>query len=251
MIELNNLAVGYGGQKVLEGVELTLRAGEVTALVGINGSGKSTLIRTVMGLQPPLEGAVFLNGRPLDQYTPRERAKQMAYLAQSRAVPNITVRRMVLHGRFPHLSYPRIYRKEDFDCVRAAMEKAGVAELSHRLLNTLSGGQRQRVYLAMALAQNTPFLFFDEPTTYLDVGRQLEVMDNARALAAEGRGVVLTIHDLCLALRGADRILVLDKGRVCMDGAPETVWESGVLDRVFGAGVRRTQTPTGWRYFYE
>lgn len=251
MIELKNLTVGYGPHRVLEHVNLTIRPGEVAALVGINGSGKSTLIRTVTGLQPPLEGAVFLNGRPLEQYAPRERAKQMAYLAQSRAVPNITVKRMVLHGRFPHLSYPRTYRKEDYDCVRTAMEKAGVAELAHRRLSTLSGGQRQRVYLAMALAQNTPFLFFDEPTTYLDVGRQLEVMETARALAAEGRGVVLAIHDLCLALRGADRILVLDEGKVCMDGAPEDIWESGVLDRVFGAGVCRTQTPTGWRYFYE
>ena len=251
MIQLNNLAVGYGSHKVLEHVDLTIRPGEVIALVGVNGSGKSTLIRTVTGLQAPLEGEILLDEVPLSQLPPRERARQMAYLAQFRSVPNITVKRMVLHGRFPHLPYPRTYRREDLEQVRAAMERTGVAELSDRPLNTLSGGQRQRVYLAMALAQNTPYLFFDEPTTYLDVGHQLEVMDTARALAAEGKGVVLAIHDLCLALRGADRIVVLEEGRVCMDASPEEVWHSGVLTRIFGTRISRLETPGGWRYFYE
>ena len=251
MIQLNNLAVGYGSHKVLEHVDLTIRPGEVIALVGVNGSGKSTLIRTVTGLQAPLEGEILLDEVPLSQLPPRERARQMAYLAQFRSVPNITVKRMVLHGRFPHLSYPRTYGREDLELVRAAMERTGVAELSDRPLNTLSGGQRQRVYLAMALAQNTPYLFFDEPTTYLDVGHQLEVMDTARALAAEGKGVVLAIHDLCLALRGADRIVVLEEGRVCMDASPEEVWHSGVLTRIFGTRISRLETPGGWRYFYE
>ena len=251
MIELKNLAVGYGNDQILTQVDLTFRHGEVTALVGVNGSGKSTLIRTVAGLQPSLKGEILLNRGPLDRIPPKERAKQMSYLAQFRAVPNITVERMVLHGRFPHLSYPRTYRKEDMEQVHLAMERAGITELARRQLNTLSGGQRQRVYLAMALAQNTPYLFFDEPTTYLDVSHQLELMDTARELAEEGRGVVLAIHDLCLALRGADRIVVLDKGRICMDAAPEDVWQSGVLPRIFGVRLCRVKTPGGWRYFYE
>ena len=251
MIELKNLAVGYGSHKVLENVDLSFRRGEVTALIGVNGSGKSTLIRTAMGLQPPLEGEILLNGSPLHELHAKERAKQMAYLAQFRSVPNITVERMVLHGRFPHLSYPRTYRQEDRDRVHRAMERVGVAELAHRPLNTLSGGQRQRVYLAMVLAQGASHIFFDEPTTYMDVGHQLEMMEIARSLAAEGRGVVLAIHDLCLALRGADRIVVLSEGKVCADGTAEEIWDSGVLSRSFGVGVRRTNTPTGWRYYYE
>ena len=250
MIELKNLSVGYASHRVLEHVNLTICPGEVTALVGINGSGKSTLIRTVTGLQSPLEGEILLDDTPLSQLSARERAKGMAYLAQSRSVPNITVERMVLHGRFPHLPYPRTYGREDLELVRAAMERTGVAELSHRPLRTLSGGQRQRVYLAMALAQNTPYLFFDEPTTYLDVSHQLEVMDTARALAQEGRGVLLAIHDLCLALRGADRIVVLEEGRVCMDAAPEAAFQSGVLSQIFGTPISRVETPGGWRYFY-
>ena len=250
MIQLKNLAVGYGTHKVLEHIDLTIHPGEVVALVGVNGSGKSTLIRTAAGLQPPLEGEILLNGRPLHEIPPRERAQELSYLAQFRSVPNITVERMVLHGRFPHLSYPRTYRQEDRDCVRAAMERAGVGELSHRLLHTLSGGERQRVYLAMALAQNTPYLFFDEPTTYLDVGRQLELMETARALAGEGKGVVLAIHDLCLALRGADRIVVLSEGRLCAAGTPEEIWQRSVLSRVFDVSICRAETPSGWRYFY-
>lgn len=251
MIQLKNLQVGYGAHPVLTGVDLAFHPGEVTALLGINGSGKSTLIRTVMGLQPPLRGEIRLDGAPLDSLTPRERARKMSYLAQFRAVPNITVKRMVLHGRFPHLSYPRRYREEDYRCVNAAMERAGVAELAHRPLPQLSGGQRQRVYLAMALAQDTPYVFFDEPTTYLDVARQLDVMETAHVLARQGKSVTLVIHDLCLALRTAHRLVVLDEGRVRAAGTPRDVFESGALRDVFGVELCRVQTEQGYRYYYE
>ena len=250
MIQLNDLRVGYGTRVVLDSVNLTFRPGEITAILGVNGSGKSTLIRTVMGLQPPLGGEILLDGRPLDKFTAQERGRRMTYLAQFRAVPNISVERMVLHGRFPHLSYPRRYSPEDHRQVRAAMERAGVLELEHRQLPQLSGGQRQRVYLAMALAQDTPCLFFDEPTTYLDVGRQLEVMDTARSLAEEGRCVVLSVHDLCLALRGAHRLVILDDGRVRASGTPEEIYRSGVLGEVFGVEVCRIMSGDGWRYYY-
>lgn len=251
MIELKNLAVGYQERRVLEQVTLEFRPGEVTALIGPNGSGKSTLIRTVLGLLPQLEGEILLDGKPMDTFSPRERARKMTYLAQSRTVPNITVKRMVLHGRFPYLGYPRRYRPEDDEIVEEAMRRAGVEGLAHRPLSELSGGQRQRVYLAMALAQDTPYLFFDEPTTYLDVGRQLEVMQNARELAREGKAAVMALHDLPLALRGADRIVVLDEGRVRFSGTPEQLYQSGMIPRVFGAKVCRVETKLGCRYYYE
>ena len=251
MIELKNLAVGYRERQVLTGVELAFRHGEVTALVGPNGSGKSTLIRTVLGLLPALGGEILLDGMSIGAFAPKERARKMAYLAQFRAVPNITVKRMVLHGRFPYLGYPRRYRTEDVEIVEAAMTRAGVTELAHRQLTELSGGQRQRVYLAMALAQDTPYLFFDEPTTYLDVGRQMEVMQTARELVRDGKSVVLAIHDLPLALRGADRIVVLDGGRVQFVGTPEDLYQSGVIRRVFGVNLRRVETDSGFRYYYE
>lgn len=251
MIELKNLAAGYRERRVLEQVTLEFRPGEVTALIGPNGSGKSTLIRTVLGLLPKLEGDILLGGKPMDAFSPRERARQMAYLAQFRAVPNITVKRMVLHGRFPYLGYPRRYRPEDHEIVEEAMKRAGVEGLAQHPLSELSGGQRQRVYLAMALAQDTPYLFFDEPTTYLDVGRQLEVMQTARKLAREGKAVVMALHDLPLALRGADRIVVLDEGRVRFSGTPEQLYQSGVIPGVFGVKVCRVETDSGFRYYYE
>ena len=251
MIELKTLAAGYPGRTVLENVSLTFAPGEVTALLGPNGSGKTTLLRTVLGLQAPLGGDVLVDGLPLQALSPKERARRMAYLAQSRPVPNITVGRMVLHGRFPHLGYPRKYRPEDHAAVARAMERAGVADLAHRPLAELSGGQRQRVYLAMALAQEAPHVFFDEPTTYLDVAHQLETMQTAQTLAAGGKTVVLVLHDLPLALRTAHKVVILDGGNVKAAGTPEEIFQSGVLEDVFGIKISRLKTEQGWRYYYE
>ncbi len=250
MIEIKDLRVGFPERTVLRDVSLHLRPGEVTVLLGPNGSGKTTLIRTILGLQPRLGGDVLVDGTELDGLSLRERGRKMAYLAQFRAIPNITVERMVLHGRFPHLGYPRRCREEDRRCVQRAMERAGVEDLRQRSLQGLSGGQRQRVYLAMALAQDTPYVFFDEPTTYLDVGRQLDVMNTAHELAREGKSVTLVVHDLCLALRTAHRVVVLDGGRVQAEGTPDEVFESGVLRTVFGVELCRVETPEGYRYYY-
>jgi len=250
VIELKQVSAGYPGRTVLDRVDLTLRPGEVTVLLGTNGSGKTTLIRTILGLHPKLGGEILVDGEELEGLRPKQRARKMAYLAQFRTVPNITAERMVYHGRFPHLSYPRRYRPEDRDCVERAMEQAGVTQLAHRSLMELSGGQRQRVYLAMALAQDAPYVFFDEPTTYLDVGRQLEVMETAHELACRGKSVVLVIHDLTLALRTAQKIVILDEGQIRAVGTPEELFESGIVRDVFGAEVRRVETTQGYRYYY-
>lgn len=251
MIQTKQLSVGYPGGAVLSGVELTFAAGEITVLLGPNGSGKTTLLRTLLGLQPPLGGEILIGGRPLGEMTGRERARTMAYLAQSRPVPNIRAGQMVLHGRFPHLSYPRRYRPEDYAAVEKAMERAGALSLRDRLLPQLSGGERQRVYLAMALAQETPIVFLDEPTTYLDVGRQLEVMEMAAALAREGKAVVAVLHDLSLALRAAHRVVVLNGGRVVCAGPPEEIYRRGTAREVFGVNLMAVDTPVGRRYYYE
>lgn len=251
MIQLNHLTVGFPGRVVLEDVCLTFHPGEVTVLLGPNGSGKTTLMRTILALQPPMSGEILIDGSPTTQLMPKEIARKMAYLAQFRSVPNITAKRLVLHGRFPYLSYPRRYRPEDHAAVERAMEQAGVTNLAHRPLVQLSGGQRQRVYLAMTLAQNTPYVFFDEPTTYLDVGCQLEVMETAHMLARQGKAAVLVIHDLPLALRTADRLVVLDAGRVKATGTPEELFSCGVLQEVFGVSLYRVNTEYGPRYFYE
>lgn len=251
MLEVKNLSAGYPGRTVLEGVSLAVRPGRVLALLGPNGCGKSTLLRTVPGLLPPLGGEILLDGKPLGDYSPREAARKIAYLPQSRAVPSITARRMVLHGRFPYLSYPRRYRREDEEAVDRALAAADALALADRPLPELSGGQRQKVYLAMALAQETETVLMDEPTTYLDVRHQLEVLALVRRLAAAGRGVALVLHDLCLALTVADDIAVLGEGRLLARGGSEEIYQSGVLERVMGISLDRAAGPRGWRYFCE
>ncbi len=250
MIALKNLRAGYPNRPVLEGVDLDFRPGEVLAILGPNGCGKSTLLRTSNGLLAKSGGEVLVDGVPLEELAPREIAKKVAYLPQSRSVPNITAGRMVLHGRFPYLSYPRRYRREDHEMVKRALDWVGAADLASRPLPELSGGQRQKVYLAMALAQDTETVLMDEPTTYLDVGCQLEVMALARRLAEEGRAVVMVLHDLTLALRYAHRAALLYEGKVRQTGTPEELFQGSVLSRVMGVSLGRVETEGGWRYFY-
>ena len=249
MIEVRRLLSGYPGRVVLEDVTLDFRPGEVLAILGPNGCGKSTLLRTVLGLLPGYGGEILYSGAPIESLSPRQIARQAAYLPQDRPVPNITARRMVLHGRFPYLPYPRRYSGEDHAIVRQAMEAAGAWETAEQSLPALSGGQRQKVYLAMALAQNTETIFMDEPTTFLDIRRRLEVMASARRLAGEGRAVVLVLHDLSLALEWADRLAVLREGRLAFLDSPEEAYASGVLEEVFGVRLGRTETDRGWRYY--
>lgn len=247
MLEAKNLSAGYPGRAVLAGVSLAARPGRVLALLGPNGCGKSTLLRTMAGLLPPLGGEVLLDGRR--DYSPRQAAQRVAYLPQSRTAPNITVRRLVLHGRFPYLSYPRRYGREDYETVDRALAAADALDLADRPLPELSGGQRQKAYLAMALAQETEAILMDEPTTFLDIRHQLEVLALVRRLAEEGRGVVLALHDLCLALTAADDVAVLGEGRLLALGGPEAVYQSKVLERVMGVRLDRSEGPGGRRYF--
>ena len=249
MIELRALSAGYRGQPVLQNISLAFPSGTVTALLGPNGCGKTTLLKTALGLLEPVAGEVWYDGAPLSALTPRQAARRAAYLPQSRAVPDLEAQRMVLHGRFPYLSFPRRYRQSDYEAVRRALAAAGAEELAERPLPQLSGGQRQKVYLAMALAQETPTVFLDEPTAWLDVRCQLDVMRTARTLAEAGRAVVVVCHDLCLALRTADRAAVFAGGSLLLADTPEAVYQSGVLDKAFAVHVRRVFAGDGWQYF--
>lgn len=249
MIELQNLTAGYREHAVLEHVDLCFPEGNVTVLLGPNGCGKSTLLKTALGLLPPLEGQILYDGTPLSELAPVQVARRAAYMAQSRGIPNIEARRMVLHGRFPYLSYPRRYGREDYAIARGALARVGVAQHADRNVGELSGGQRQSVYLAMALAQQTQTIFMDEPTTYLDIAHQLALMETAHALAREGRAVVLVLHDIPLALRMADRIAVMQDGRVAACGTPEEIENSRMIDEVFHVALHAADTPHGRQYY--
>ena len=250
MIQLQDVSAGYGGPPVIREITLDLNPGEVLVLLGPNGCGKSTLLRAIAGLQPLYGGQVLVDGAPAARLSRRQLAQKITYLPQSRSVPNITAYRMVLHGRFPYLSYPRRYRPEDHAAAERALKQADAWSLAGLPVQTLSGGQRQKVYLAMALAQDTQTILMDEPTTYLDIRHQLDLMAFSRALAEQGRAVVLVLHDLCLALRFAHRGAVLDGGRLLQTGTPEELFSSGVLNRTFHTPLARLHTEAGWRYYY-
>jgi len=245
MIELRNITAGYGGTPVLQDVCLELRPGKVTVLIGPNGCGKSTLLRVAARQLTPERGGVWLDGDGVSGLSTKEFARHVALLPQGRSVPEISVGALVLHGRFPYLGYPRRYRPEDRQAARKAMEQTGVLELEHTMVSQLSGGQRQKAYLAMAVAQDTPYLLLDEPTTYLDISHQLELVELARKLARQGKGVVMVLHDLNLALTWGDMVAVMEHGRIMRTGTPDAVFESGVLERVFGVRVHQTVLENG------
>lgn len=249
MIQTKNLSAGYYGRAVIEDVSLAFLPGQVLVLLGPNGCGKSTLLKAALGLLPPMQGTVLYDGADIRSLSHRQIAQQAALLTQSRSTPSIQALRMVLHGRFPYLSYPRQYSKRDRDIARAAMQAADCAGLERENVSELSGGQRQAVYLAMALAQDTQTVFMDEPTTFLDVRRQMQTMQTAQRLAAEGKAVVAVLHDIALALRFADRIAVMLDGRLLQCAAPEDILRSGVLERAFGVQVYCADTPHGKQYY--
>lgn len=251
MLELCDVSAGYGKNIVLRSVSLSFLPGQVAALLGPNGCGKSTLLKAAAGLIPCHSGQVMLNGGAIAGLGVRDIARKVAYLAQSRDVPDITAGRLVLHGRFPHLGYPRRYRPEDIAVARRALEWCGADDWADRPLEALSGGQRQKVYLAMALAQDTETILMDEPTTFLDVRHQLDVMETVRQLAEAKRAVAVVLHDISLALRYADQIHVLSDGRVQCSGTADEVYDSGVLDKTFQVRVRRVETDGGWQYYCE
>ena len=251
MINITNLCTGYSSEEILHHVNLTIPSGKITVIVGPNGCGKSTLLKTLCGILPIQTGTISLDGQNLNAFTPQTLAHRISYLAQSRQVPDISVQRMVLHGRFPYLSYPRRYRKEDFQIASDAMNRMGITDLAEVPLSQLSGGTRQKVYIAMALAQNTPIILFDEPTTYLDISHQLQTMEHARFLSNEGKTVVMVLHDLSMALQIADQIVVMNQGMIINQGTVQDIYDSGCLDQVFRIKLARIQTRTGWHYYYD
>ena len=247
MLELRGIAAGYGGTPVLREVSFTVPKGSLTALIGPNGCGKTTLLRAAARQLPLLAGEILLDGRPVSSYGRTEFARKAAFMPQVRSVPAITAGALVAHGRFPHLGFSRRLRPEDRAAVQAAMEATGVADWANRDLRALSGGERQRLYLAMALAQDTDLILLDEPTTYLDPGRQFELLDLIASLPGRGKTVVMVLHDLSHALRYSTQLLLLEQGRLVQRGTPEELYAGGQLDRVFG--IRSRRAPDGSYYF--
>ena len=248
MIELKKLSAGYGGKTVVKDVSLCFPAGQVTVLLGPNGSGKSTLLKASLGLIAAGREQVFYDGVPIEKLSRRQVARTAALLSQNRPDAEIEAKRLVLHGRFPYLSYPRQYTEKDRQIAKQAMERTGASVYAGQLVSRLSGGQKQSVYLAMLLAQQTQTVFLDEPTAFLDIRHQLELMGWVKQLAGEGRAAVMVLHDLPLAMEYADRIALMEAGRLVFLGTPEALYESGKLESVFGIRFTRLAGEDGVHY---
>ena len=235
-LRTEKVRLGYGDAVIIDGLTVEVPAGRVTSVVGPNGCGKSTLLRSLARLMKPRGGAIYLDGDAISDLPTREVARRLGILPQSPDAPEgLTVRELAAQGRYPHQGWMRQWSEGDERAVERALETTGVADFADRPLDTLSGGQRQRAWISMALAQETETLLLDEPTTFLDMAHQLEVLQLlARLNRDEGRTILMVLHDLNNAARYSHQVIALSRGRVFDAGPPDEVVTPRLLREVFG-----------------
>ncbi|KDS92819.1 hypothetical protein DHOM_09170 [Dermabacter hominis 1368] len=226
---------GYDKRIIVDGVDITIARGSYTAIIGPNACGKSTLLRTIARVLPALDGAILLDGDDIHRLPPKQLATRLGLLPQTSLAPDgIRVADLVARGRYPHQGMFDRWSAEDEAAVTAALEATGTADLSGRLVDELSGGQRQRVWVAMALAQQTPVLLLDEPTTFLDISHQYGLLELFETLRSElRRTIVVVLHDLNQAARYADHLIVMKDGAVVASGAPDQVLTAELVEDVY------------------
>lgn len=234
-LNTKGLNIGYAETLIVNNLNLSVPTGKITALVGSNGSGKSTILKTMARIMKPQSGDVLLDGKTIHGQSTKEVARQLAILPQNPTAPDgLTVSELVGYGRFPHQKGFGSLTREDKDIIRWAIGVTGMDAFMDRPVDQLSGGQRQRAWIAMALAQQTDILFLDEPTTFLDMAHQLEVLQLLQKLNQdEGRTIVMVVHDLNHASRYAQHMVAIKSGKVVSEGAPKHVMTKEVLREVF------------------
>ncbi|MFE9726733.1 ABC transporter ATP-binding protein [Streptomyces sp. NPDC005794] len=242
------ISVGYGGRTVIDGLDVVVPPGLITTIIGPNGCGKSTLLRTLSRLLKPTAGAVVLDGEDIAGLRTRDVAKKLGLLPQAPVAPEgLTVADLVARGRHPHQSWLRQWSSDDASVVERALAMTGVSELAGRPVDSLSGGQRQRVWISMTLAQGTDLLLLDEPTTYLDLAHAIDVLDLVDDLHESGRTVVMVLHDLNLATRYSDHLVVMRAGAILAQGHPRDVITAELLHETFGLRAKVIDDPVGDR----
>lgn len=243
-LRAEHLVVGYGGAPVLDDVSVEIPDGELTVVVGPNACGKSTLLKALARMLPLAGGQVYLDDAPLKALAPKQIARVLGLLPQAPQAPaGISVSDLVSRGRYPHQSLLRQWSPADAAAVMDAMLAANVGELADRSLDTLSGGQRQRVWIAMTLAQQTPLVLLDEPTTYLDIAHQIEVLELTRELQRSGRTVVAVLHELHLAFRYGSHLIVMRDGRILAEGRPAEIVTEALIEEAFDLPCRVISDP--------
>jgi iron complex transport system ATP-binding protein len=243
------LTLAYGDRVIASGLDVAVPDGSFTVIIGPNACGKSTLLRALSGLLAPKQGGVVLDGEPIGSYRAKEVARRLGLLPQTATAPEgISVADLVARGRYPHQKLLRQWTPEDENQVAAAMDATGVTALADRAVDELSGGQRQRVWMAMALAQQTGILLLDEPTTYLDIAYQIDLLDLCADLNEQGRTLVAVLHDLNQACRYATHLIVMKAGRIVAEGVPGEIVTAELVEDVYGLRCEviadpQTQTP--------
>lgn len=231
-----NLTLGYGKKTVAQDLNVSIPDGHFTAIIGPNGCGKSTLLRTLSRLMTPLAGSVYLDGEQIQRYASKEVARRIGLLAQNATTPgDITVQELVARGRYPHQPLFTRWRKEDEAAVTRAMQATGISDLAAQSVDTLSGGQRQRAWIAMVLAQETAIMLLDEPTTWLDISHQIDLLELLSELnRTQGYTLAAVLHDLNQACRYATHLIALRDGKIVAEGAPKAIVTPDLIEQIYG-----------------
>ncbi|MEI9855397.1 iron-enterobactin ABC transporter ATP-binding protein [Enterobacter mori] len=231
-----NLTLGYGKKIIARDLSVAIPDGHFTAIIGPNGCGKSTLLRTLSRLMTPAEGSVFLDGEQIQRFASKEVARRIGLLAQNATTPgDITVQELVSRGRYPRQPLFTRWRKEDDEAVNRAMQATGITDLAQQSVDTLSGGQRQRAWIAMVLAQETSIMLLDEPTTWLDISHQIDLLELLSELnRTQGYTLAAVLHDLNQACRYATHLIALRDGEIVAQGAPKEIVTPELIERIYG-----------------
>lgn len=241
MIELKNVSISYESKSIINNLSAAFGSGEFTCIIGKNGSGKSTLLRAMDGIQS-YKGQILLDNIEIMNLSRKERAKKIAYLPQIRQIPNIEVKTLIAHGRFPHLGFSRTMTAEDNDKVLYAAELTSLQNILKRHVAELSGGERQRVYLAMVIAQDADTILLDEPTTYMDINHQTEIMRILSELNKSGKTIIMSAHDLPQAFTYGREIKLLHNGTITEEGRPYNLCNNAKLKSIFGISLERSNS---------
>ncbi len=244
MISVQHLQVAYGNNTIIEDLSVTIPKGKITALIGPNGCGKSTFLKALARINKAKSGDIYLEEKPLSHIPTKKLAQRLSLLPQTHSSPEgISVRKLVEYGRSPYTSNWGKLTELDHQLVARAMQATGVESLAEQPVESLSGGQRQRAWIAMVMAQDTDIVLLDEPTTYLDIAHQVELMNLMKAMNQQGKTVVVVLHDLNQACRYCDNLLVLNKGQLVAQGSPDQVFTESLLENIFDFKAKIIRDP--------